>query len=80
MTSSVTGDGHQGIGHSGIGIPAISSREPEAGSRNPNGRNLEGWLPWLSPVTRGMKAYRLHKGSNRFREFSALAQPLPANR
>jgi hypothetical protein len=38
----VTGDGHQGISHSGIGIPAIGSREPEAGSRNPNGRNLAG--------------------------------------
>ena len=31
-TSLVTGDGHQGISHSGLGIPAIGSREPEAGS------------------------------------------------
>jgi hypothetical protein len=28
----VTGDSHQGISHSGLGIPAIGSREPEAGS------------------------------------------------
>jgi hypothetical protein len=30
--SLVTGDSHQGISHSGLGVPAIGSREPEAGS------------------------------------------------
>jgi hypothetical protein len=38
----VTGDGDQGISHSGLGIPAIGSREPEASSRNLNGRNQKG--------------------------------------
>lgn len=52
----VTGDSHQGISQSEVGTPDIGNWEPEAGSWNPNGQNLEGRLPWLSPVTRNVHA------------------------